>query len=270
MTKPLSLLAAAALAAVCTLALPADAAAQQRAPWRNDRSCAASTGTRAFRVYEMTDSTPESRTPGPCPYSACLDLPGGRRVCGCPTDSGTYVFHIDRPGRPTQTWDAGRGSAGLSRFDVVEGDLDDDGSPELAIIRLADWSNGLGVSYWKAGVFDGWDAHGPPAELELRDYSFQGTFLRAPGGGPCRVLVARWVAGRDANRGPGLYMEARWMRYAAGGFSQDPDRPVIRRRYTNAFQDVRSREEIPGPWAWLRRHASENIPGFVEDEDGVI
>lgn len=256
--------AAVVLALAALLTLAGDSAAQREA-WRGDRSCAAGGGPGAFRVYVRDYDSPDSPNP-PCPRSECVDLPGGRRVCSCISEDGDFLFRLERPGTPALVWDAGGGMVGMGRFDVVEGDLDGDGADELAVVRLADFGNGLGVTYWQMHVIDGRRPNTPPpAPLELSEYSFDGTFLRAASGGPCRVLVAEWVNGRDAVRTSGLYLEAKWMRYADGRFTRDEARPIVRRRYTFAFQDERLRTENRGPFLWLRRHGSANLRGFVAE-----
>jgi hypothetical protein len=135
--------------------------------------------------------------------------------------------------------------------EVLSGDLDGNGVAEVVVPVLKTGSNGMGIGYWSVLVISPNDYGWSVDTVEVEDYNTQGSWVRHPREPGCDLIETHWVNGYDPKRGGGLYLEARWLKL---DFRMTPrvDRPVLRRRYTNTFQEERSRTDgTTGPFSWL-------------------
>ena len=138
---------------------------------------------------------------------------------------------------------------------AFEGDLDQDGHPELIVVNLTGYSMGMGVEYYQAFIFDGTGRHGPPLRFELQEYGAHGSFSFSARDSRCRILASSWENGVDRHRGAGTYFVGQWFFYEDGELVPDRHRPVLARRFLNSFADQRSGAGEPdsrkSPLAWL-------------------
>lgn len=235
------------------LVLAAPAEAQPAQAWRTDVSCTAGRNA-TLTVAGEPDST---AVPG-CVRAYCVTLPGGRRVCSCTRDT-TIVVRVDEGGRTVHEWPADYSMAGgFESLRAMHGDLDGDGRPELIVREWMDMSNGLGIRYHRLSIFDGADPSRPPLQVNVEDFTPEGSFARPAGGGACRLLATGWTELRDPRRGEGMYFTGQWMRYRGGRLEHDLERPIVVRRLLNSFRPW----EVPGgPLAHFRDRRAQAWSG---------
>ena len=142
-------------------------------------------------------------------------------------------------------------------LEVIQADLDGDGSPEVIIPWFYAASNGMGVAYWTLHVLSrgryGW-AVGD--SIDVQDYQTNGSWVTAPTGRVCDIIRTRWVNGFESGRREGLYLEAAWFTWTLGRFIQRVDRPVLRLRYLYSLESDRSQGAVENaPFGWLLKYA---------------
>lgn len=247
------------LAAAVGLAAARPVAAQRTTPrWTSDRPCQAALGRAAFATPPVSGEAPSGAG---CRDRRCAHLRGGGVVCQCLSDT-LRTFDVSgvgaRPLRFVRDW----GSARPDSFEVVQADLDGDGSAEIVIAIWDAMSNGMGVTSWTIlaltpGRYD-WIVD----SLAVQEYSTAGSWLALPGERRCNLLQTTWVNGFESGRGDGLYLQGTWQTLESGLFTQRTDRPVLRRRFLDSFDRERSDTTIrDAPWAWLRRSGTVAAPG---------
>jgi hypothetical protein len=217
-------------------------ASTQTLDWRSDVSC---TGPSTATDLQGYDPPAETELPG-CAKAHCVAAHDTLRICLCALhspDEGQLI--VERSGQRIQEIDTEMFNwigPGSRLFDVLTGDLDGDGKPELIVPHLETVSNGMGCDYWTITIFDGRDLASPPVDLPVTEYGRLGTFLRPPSGGPCRILSTNWKQDYEPGRGAGLYLTGSWYTYRKGNAVNDASRPVLRRRYLYSFEAQRWRE----------------------------
>lgn len=184
--------------------------------------------------------------------------PGFRIIKGRTGNAETFGdgdFLFERNGKVEGKW-SGAGSiyANTEGFEVLKGDLDGNGTPELIVTELESVSNGMGVRMNAVYIFPD-EARGgfrPPMYFSAYEYGRNGTFVRD--GGENLILACDWRdLTIDAKRGSGLYLIGRFFRYRDGGLTPALDKPILARRFLNSFADERAKtEESPAvPLLWL-------------------
>ena len=224
--------------------------AQTSAPvWWSDRPCQAALGRRAFHIATVS-SAPSTQSS--CQERSCAHLPNGAVVCQCLSDT-TRTIDVTGVGPRPLHFVRERGSAWPDSFDVIQADLDGDGSPEIVVATFDAASNGMGVAYWTVYVLSpgrmGWKVD----SLGVQDYSSIGSWVALPKEKRCNLLQTAWVEAFEPRRGEGLYFQARWKAFEIGRFIDRVDRPTLRRRFLFRFEHERGDTTITNaPWRWLR------------------
>ncbi len=184
--------------------------------------------------------------------------PGFRIIKGRTGNAETFGdgdFLFERNGKVEGKW-SGAASiyANTEGFEVLKGDLDGNGTPELIVTELESVSNGMGVRMNGVYIFPD-EARGGfrrPMYFSAYEYGRNGTFVRD--GGENLILACDWRdLTIDAKRGSGLYLIGRFFRYRNGELMPALDKPILARRFLNSFADERAKtEESPAvPLLWL-------------------
>jgi len=219
------------------------------AAWWSDRPCQSALGRDRFDVVRVS---PRSTPSHGCRQERCAGLRSGGEVCHCLTDSSHTISVTGVGARPLRF--ARPLSTIFDTLDVIDADLEGDGSHEIIVATLDGVSNGMAVPYWTVlaltpGRYD-WIID----SAKVEEYSSLGSWVAVRGERSCNLLQTQWVNGFEAQRGTGLYLQASWQTFD-GWFVQRVDRPVISRRYLYRFERERSDTTIrDAPWGWLRRH----------------
>ena len=224
------------------------------AAWRRDVPCTRASGSGRLQAFDFDTLS----APG-CKFAQCAELPAGRRVCHCMTDS-TITFTLRTRDSTLLTWSGTdifpRTVYSLGATDVLVGDLDGDGADETIVMALGSWTRGMGVEYYDVAIVDGRRPSARPLRLTIEEYGRDGSFTRAPEGGPCRVLATEWHSADDRRRGWGYYLVGQWYSYAGGQLRPDTTRPVLARRFLHSFANERS-DTSARPLVWFRNAHTE-------------
>jgi hypothetical protein len=238
-----------ALALVAVIPSRLSAQSTNGAVWWTDRPCQSALGRDRFDIVKLSPRLAPSHG---CQQESCAHLRGGGQVCQCLSDTVrtiTVTGVVPRTLKFERPWSDIRPDT----FDVIEADLEGDGSREIVVATLDAVSNGMAVPSWtilalSPGAY-GWGID----SLQVEEYSSLGSWVTHRGEKSCNLLQTQWVNGYEAGRGGGLYLQASWQAFEYSRFIQRVDRPVIRRRFLNSFDRQRSDTTIrDAPWAWLR------------------
>lgn len=234
------------------MTIPATVHAQSaREVWRTDVPCAS-----ARRLLPEGADAGEPAAFSPCPTRTCVDLPGGGRVCTCGGTEGPDSLRIEQPGHPVRDWGAETdGLAAASGWEAVVAPIGEGGAPMVVIAQRTAVSNGLGVNYWQLWLAEP-GGEGAPPFIEVQEYDFRGSWVQPRAGGACRLFATRWMGGSEPGRGPGLYLQGRWMAWSGGQLRADLARPVVERRYLFSFERERFAGVSGAPFAWFRGPAA--------------
>lgn len=186
----------------------------------------------------------------------CVSMPSAIRICKLLSDREDIVL-VEKDGKRVGSWPASAYLGETADFEVLRGDLDGDGRPELIVSNRDSSSAGMGVNYWTIAILPDVESGGfePPLTFRVEDYGSFGTFVSA--GGKVSILATKWLWTKDSlgKRGRGLYLVGQWWRYKAGQLLPLLSRPGLMRRYLLSFERERL-QTIDSPYApyrWLTR-----------------
>ena len=192
----------------------------------------------------------------------CVSLNQRIRICKGLSDSEN-AFVLEKDGTRVGTWPVMTFLGETSDFEVLQGDLDADGSRELIVANRDSTSNGLGVNVWTISIFSASDVNSfrPPLTFSVEEYGSSGTFVS--NGRGVRILATRWLWAKDpkGRRGDGLYMTGQWWRYSRGELIPLSNQTIVARRYLESFAVERGRtEKNPAiPLKWLSGPKAERL-----------
>ena len=184
------------------------------------------------------------------------------RICKLLSDDKD-TFLVQKDGKNLGTWSGIAFLAETSKFEVLTGDLDNDGKPELIVANNDGMSNGLGVDYWTIFIFPDPQFHtfNAPLRFSVEEYSSFGTFVTSAG--RVNILTTSWVNNKDpkGRRGWGTYLVGQWWRYQSGELRPMLERPIIARRYLFGFENERNAavKTDPIPFKWLSNPRTESV-----------
>ena len=191
----------------------------------------------------------------------CVSLPQGVRVCKGLSDPGD-AFVLERDGTRIGTWPGIAQLGETSDFEVLQGDLDNDGQRELIVANLDSTSVGIAVNVWTIYIFRGdLQSFEPPLSFSVEEYGAFGTFVTK--GKRVEILATRWLWANDPKRrrGTGLYLAGRWWRYRKGELVPSTNRTILARRYLESFaaQRDKSISSPRKPVTWLTDPRAETF-----------
>lgn len=197
------------------------------------------------------------------PYFPCVRVGKALKVCQKEVNDGGLMT-IERNGRKVIEWqDDVAGTILEGRFDVLVGDIDGDNIDELIIAEWLGISNGFPRETWKVMILRDFNPARPkPPIVSYFDvYGSKGTFLRLGTTGKCLILAANWIDLDHPKRGPGRYLEGKFLLLERGKLRPAPDQPVYIRRYLKSFE--RSLGQVWDspyrPLLWLQNRKTEVV-----------
>jgi murein DD-endopeptidase MepM/ murein hydrolase activator NlpD len=182
-----------------------------------------------------------------CEKAGCTQSPTGARVCTCfaqaqegrePED----LIFLEEAGARRKVSSRLPLFGSVEAFDVLDADLDGDGSPERVVAVHFASSNGMGVESWDLHLLE--PQRSPHITLEVAEYG-EGSLLRRADGRGCDVLQTAWKDLQDPLRGWGLYFVGRRMEYRDGALRPTSE-PIRARRYLREFREAGGPQE-PAP-----------------------
>jgi hypothetical protein len=211
-----------------------------------------------------------------------MRLPDGTMICAvlskfsAEADSGTLT--LTRPGHAPLRWYAEASTLNDSAdIEVLQADLDGDGTTDLVIAALTAVSNGLGVPYWSITIVNGRENR-TPQRVEVEEYNTAGSWVRFAGQPGCHLLYTSWqTLTLDPHRGEGMYLVGEIWPYAAGALAHEIQPEGRARRLLNSFAAQRARDSFnetrDAPLRWLtdRRALPLQVPVVTPvDHDSLV
>lgn len=239
----------------------------------------------ASTSHAQTSKLIKSQAPAPATVAGydkghCIALPKNIRICKLLSDDKD-TFLVERDGQRVGTWPGKAFLAETSDFEVLTGDLDNDGQPELIVANHEGTSNGMAVEFWTIFIFPDPDfrTFKSPLAFNVEEYGSFGTFVTTAG--RVNILTTSWISAKDpkGRRGFGTYLVGQWWRYKAGELKPLINKPPIARRYLASFAgerfDTVKLDRIPFRWlshpntetvdtAFIARKEVEKWPGIIQ------
>lgn len=199
----------------------------------------------------------------------CSELSGAFRVCRVRlNEEGDAEFQVQKLGVTV-----GRTRADFWANVAVEpkdflayrGDMDRDGRSEVVLVSLDSVSQGMGVSYSTAYIFDGRrvESGGAPITIPIQEFGDGENFVYDRTSGRTRVLVTYWADydSIEPKRGSGLYLIGKWFAYRNGRLNADLGQPTLARRFLNSFAAERDSLwfENRKPYTWLKNRRTVRV-----------
>lgn len=197
-------------------------------------------------------------------------------------DQQNGKFSVGKNARELGTFEGSIvGASSADKFFAFYGDLDKNKSAELIVVDFEGQSNGLGINYYSVSIFPDFETKGyqTPATFSTEEFGEKGTFIYDAKINETLILVTDFNGLDNISKKPGTYFVGRYFRYQNGLLKPAADKPILARRYTNAFERERLRtEENPlRPFLWLSSPTAQklkNDPEFslkpVSSQTGVI
>lgn len=191
----------------------------------------------------------------------CVSLPQGVRVCKGLSDPGD-AFVLERDGTRIGTWPGIAQLGETSDFEVLQGDLDNDGHRELIVANLESTSVGMAVNVWTIYIFRAdLKSFETPLSFSVEEYGAFGTFVTK--GKRVEILATRWLWTNDParRRGHGLYLVGQWWRYLQGELVPSTSRTMLARRYLESFAKERDQtiSSPTKPFKWFTDPRAETF-----------
>ncbi len=199
----------------------------------------------------------------------CSELSGKFRVCKVKTTEGGDAEYVVENGSattnkiPAPYWmSAGAPPDG---FFTYRGDLDVDGRPEVVLVSLEGVSNGMGVTYSTAYIFDGASvgSSSKPISFSLQEFGASENFIFDRASQRTEILISYWAeySSIEPKRRPGVYLVGKWFRYRAGKLEPVLEKPTLARRLLNSFAAERDNTwfENRRPFTWLKDRRTHKL-----------
>ena len=192
----------------------------------------------------------------------CSNLSGGFRVCRVrKNEDADAEFIIQKGGSTVSSIQAPFWSlAGVDpdSFFAYRGDLDLDGTNEIVLVSMEGVSNGMGITFSTAYVFDGKtvESHGRPISFSVEEFSHKENFIYDSRAHRTNILITYWKSYEtiDPKRGWGMYLMGKWFRYRHGKLEPIATKPTLARRFLYSFAEERDNGSFENrePYTWLK------------------
>ena len=205
----------------------------------------------------------------------CASVPSGIRVCKGLSESLDALV-LEKDGSRAGTWPGIASLGETSDFEVIQGDLDNDGKPELIVSNHDSTSNGMAVNVYTISIFPAAAVINfePPLTFSVEEYGSSGTFVSH--GSHINILTTRWQWTTDpmGRRGNGLYLMGQWWRYVHGELVLSTNRTILARRFLQSFADEREQTQSDStiPFKWLTGVRAETFridPLLIEKRESA-
>lgn len=168
-------------------------------------------------------------------------------------------------------------------FFAYRGDLDKDGSQEMVVVSLEGVSNGMGVTYATAYIFNGKtvEQQGEPVSFSLQEFGERDNFIYNPASRRTEILISYWgeYSSLEPKRITGVYLIGKWFRYRNGKLEPIFENPTLARRFLNSFAAERDNGWFDNrkPYTWLKDRRThklhrepDELTGPVKTEEATI
>ncbi|HEX8699782.1 MAG TPA: LysM domain-containing protein [Myxococcaceae bacterium] len=200
-----------------------------------------------------------------CARAGCTQSPTGARVCAClaqeqegqePED----LLFLEEAGARRKVSSQLPLFGSVEDFEVLDVDMDGNGSPERVVAVHFASSNGLGVESWDLHIVE--PQRSPHTTLRIAEYG-EGSLLRRADGRGCDVLQTDWKDLQDPLKGSGLYFVGRRLEYRDGALRPTSE-PIRARRYLREFREAGGPQQpsprFGQPARWLSQGWAEGWP----------
>lgn len=191
----------------------------------------------------------------------CSTLTDGFRVCRARTaevedaeflilKGATAVNRINAPAWRNVSIEPGE-------FFGYRGDLDKDGAQEIVLVSLEGVSQGMGVTYSTAYIFDGTtvESKGIPISFSIQEFGEKENFIYNARTRRTDILISYWgdYDSIEPGRITGNYLVGKWFRYREKRLEPILEKPTLARRFLNSFAVERDNGwfENRKPYTWL-------------------
>ncbi len=189
----------------------------------------------------------------------CSDIENGFSICKHISKNEIYLA-VERNGKLLGRWNSIEFNGGqFTYYDVLIGDLDNDGLNEITIANKDGISNGLGIHYWTIFILLNPLTFGfhQPLEFKIEEYGSNGSFIKQQGDSRCNIFATEWQFGglKESKRNvDGLYLMGRWFHYQSGRLKPTKRDGVLAKRYLFSFQEERLRtlDDLRIPFLWFK------------------
>ncbi len=199
--------------------------------------------------------------------SACVTWAGGLRVCKVKEpDARDGKFIVQKSGKTWGSWEAQISVySDTKSYEVMEIDLDGNGTNEIIVAEFTAQSNGIGFKYYTLFILPDPRTNGfhPPLSFQVEDYGAYGNFVKEINSKETLILVTNWesreVSGKEDSYA--MYLTGRWFRYRNGKLQPAFDKPILSRRLLKAFEQARANtlEDNVHPYSWLNHPKTEKL-----------
>ena len=258
-----------ALALLCSLTVPADAAPLPDA-WRQAQSCVG----HGLVLHEKTAAVPAGESTVACEQHTCRQA-GDVTVCRCipkleeDPDDGGARYHFYRRGQLLGSYNVPGWLMVEERFHLYTGRLNGPRSPaQLMLLTMTNETQGIGLRSWELAVFPLADLGRAPQRLTLGEVGARGALLRVQGQRGCRALDVQFSGPTQPWQGTHNAFVGHWYRLTPSGWEQDLTLPTLYRRYSFRFERERgaTQDDADVPIRWYRQQGRALPPEAVKRE----
>lgn len=198
----------------------------------------------------------------------CSNVGGGVRVCKVlrAADEAEFVIYrgssaVDRI--DGQTWRSI--AVEPDGFFAYRGDLDNDGKAEIVLVSLEGVSQGMGVTYATAYIFDGrtLGSGSKPIAVPIQEFGERENFIYDPQTRRTEILISYWASydSIEPRRAVGTYLIGKFFRYRNGKLEPILEKPTLARRFLNSFASERDNGwfENRKPFTWLTARSAHKL-----------
>lgn len=208
----------------------------------------------------------------------CADLPDNLSVCKAlvdRTETNRAEYLVRQNDKMLSEWKTEITMySGVEDFEVLEGDLDGDGSTEIIIPQLDGQSNGIGVGFFSIYILPNPTnkEFKPPLVIKTQDFGRNGVFIFNASTRTTDILITYWTENLNLAevipkvKAGGKYFVGRWFSYRNGKLSPVFEKPVLARRFLESFQAERSEYDSSDmhPYSWLQNKATLQLKSDPE------
>lgn len=222
----------------------------------------------AFAQGLTKGSTPAETSISRAP-AYCSELTGAFRVCRVRlNEDGDAEFQVQKLGVTVAKIEAdfwANVAVGPKDFLAYRGDMDRDGADEIVLISFDGVTQGMGVSYATAYIFDGRtiESGGGPISIPIQEFGENESFVYDRQTRRTNVLITYWsdYDSIEPKRPPGLYLVGKWFGYEKARLKPMISRPTLARRFLNSFASQRDNGwfENRKPYTWLRDRRTHRL-----------
>jgi hypothetical protein len=210
--------------------------------------------------------------------SNCIQMTKKEKVCISRNVENGKCYLFLKNEKSKFVWPVACWMGDTTNFEALKDDLDNDGKEELIVAHYDAMSNGIGICYWTIYVFEYPIGKNQPLEFSVEDYG-PTAFHKTDKTG-FEILATEWLLQSCSPENKGNYFIGRWFLYDKGMLLPQSNKPILMRRNTYKFEDIRNNySEFGTPeksypycfpvYTWLNSSSSkrtQNEPFYLKDK----